>query len=629
MKDSGITVRSVVIGLLLIPIASFWVSNSEMVTGVTEITSTSLLIGAVFILFILIGLNAFFERFLPRLSLNPREILLIYVAVAFAMSINGIGMFGFFGPGVMNPLWFGRPEIGFAGWSDFLQYIPNWFVPKDERVVRDFFLGDSSLLRHLRSWGIPIATWFGFIFILLFTTWCLNAIIRRQWMDYERLSFPVTALPLEMTLSPRFLRNRLFWAGFTIPVILQSVNTLHFFYPVLPYIWVIKAFNIGHLFTGKPWNAIGYLPVAFYPTVIGLTYFMPLDLSFSCWFFFLFRKVENVIASATGSVRFPAIGEQGAGAWIGLAFISLWMGRRYIFRVIRGRSPDDEEPLPYRGALMGFTLGFTALVFFCFNAGASLWASGLIILLFLIYYTAMTRIRAECGPIWHNGPIVPQDFLVRLFGTRTLGPSTLTVMAYLQWFNQDYRCNVMPHQLEAMRIAKSARMNLRRFSAFVLLATALCILSAIFNTLIMYYRRGAATPYVNPWRVNMGMIPFNMLANWLYYPRGSDFGAFKFFTAGFAVVAFLTFMRTRFFWWPFHPVGYALANTFGSLFLFWSAMMFTWFVKWLIINYRGLRAYRRWRPFFIGLVLGDFTIGSLWSIVGVVLDVPMYRVFPN
>ena len=61
-----ITPRSVLIGSALIPVSGFWITRSEMTTGVTEITSTSLLIGAVFILFILVVANMALERHAPR-----------------------------------------------------------------------------------------------------------------------------------------------------------------------------------------------------------------------------------------------------------------------------------------------------------------------------------------------------------------------------------------------------------------------------------------------------------------------------------------------------------------------------------------------------------------------------------
>ena len=95
LQHQKVTRRSIIIGLLLIPLSSFWISNSEMVTGVTEITSTSLLIGAVFVLFILVLGNVLLEKTVPGYALSGAEMLTIFVMLNIGMRINGIGMFGF------------------------------------------------------------------------------------------------------------------------------------------------------------------------------------------------------------------------------------------------------------------------------------------------------------------------------------------------------------------------------------------------------------------------------------------------------------------------------------------------------------------------------------------------------
>ena len=35
--------------------------------------------------------------------------------------------------------------------------------------------------------------------------------------------------------------------------------------------------------------------------------------------------------------------------------------------------------------------------------------------------------------------------------------------------------------------------------------------------------------------------------------------------------------------------------------------------------------HRKAVPFFLGIVLGEFVIGSFWSLLAVILDKPMYR----
>ena len=41
-----------------------------------------------------------------------------------------------------------------------------------------------------------------------------------------------------------------------------------------------------------------------------------------------------------------------------------------------------------------------------------------------------------------------------------------------------------------------------------------------------------------------------------------------------------------------------------------------------------MKGYRAALPFFLGLVLGDYAISSLWALAGSILGIRMYRCFP-
>ena len=51
--------------------------------------------------------------------------------------------------------------------------------------------------------------------------------------------------------------------------------------------------------------------------------------------------------------------------------------------------------------------------------------------------------------------------------------------------------------------------------------------------------------------------------------------------------------------------------------------------NWLVIEINrsktgGFRAYRWARPLFFGLILGEFAVGTVWTIIGVILNQPSY-----
>ena len=93
--------------------------------------------------------------------------------------------------------------------------------------------------------------------------------------------------------------------------------------------------------------------------------------------------------------------------------------------------------------------------------------------------------------------------------------------------------------------------------------------------------------------------------------------------AGYLFTVMLMALRMRFYWWPFHPVGYAVSSSW-SLNIIWLPLLIAWIVKLLLLRYGGLKLYRDSLPFFLGLILGEFVVGSLWTIIGIVLGIPSY-----
>ena len=137
--------------------------------------------------------------------------------------------------------------------------------------------------------------------------------------------------------------------------------------------------------------------------MIGLAFFLPLDLSFSCWFFFLLRYVERIIGFALGSRYFPALNDQAAGAWLALFLISVWVTRQHLFAVIRHllgfrtHLNDSDEPMPYRWATAGLFVSIAALAIFARFAGMQVWVFGIFFGLYFMLSFAITRVRAELG----------------------------------------------------------------------------------------------------------------------------------------------------------------------------------------------------------------------------------------
>src|SRR5256885_11208574 len=57
---------------------------------------------------------------------------------------------------------------------------------------------------------------------------------------------------------------------------------------------------------------------------------------------------------------------------------------------------------------------------------------------------------------------------------------------------------------------------------------------------------------------------------------------------GFGFACFLQFMRVRFPWWPFHPLGYAVTSSW-EINLVWMPLFIAWVLKLVLLRYTGLR----------------------------------------
>ena len=83
---------------------------------------------------------------------------------------------------------------------------------------------------------------------------------------------------------------------------------------------------------------------------------------------------------------------------------------------------------------------------------------------------------------------------------------------------------------------------------------------------------------------------------------------------GFGLFMGMMSLKMRFAWWPVHPLGYALASTYGMLY-WWCPFLIALTVKSLAIRYGGHRSASYLRTAAFALILGDTMGTCLWTIV--------------
>ena len=633
--QNGLTPKSFLIALCLIPINIYWIVQLEVVRY-TFPTLVHPLSNVIFILFWLLLIGYILKKISPKLGISPPELLTIYVMLGIVSSLCSGDMMQILITILGHPFRFATPE---NQWRElFWKELPSWLTVQDEKVLTPYYEGGSSfyIKRHLYAWLRPALAYISFIFVLLFVMLCINTLLRIQWTERERLTYPIIQLPLEMTdTRNRFFKNKLMWLGFSIAALISIVNLLNSIYPTVPYI-PIKRQNLHQYFTVRPWNAMGSFRVSFYPFVIGIGFLIPLDLLFSCWMFYGVYKIELMVGNMMGwrsLPRFPYFNEQGFGVYVGLLGFVLWIGRAHFKGLVRhllrlSSLDDSREPMPYRLAVAGILAGLAFLMVFSYRAGMSLWVIPIFFGIYFLLAIMVARLRAELGFLVHDLHYIdPHSMIIAGFGTRRLGPGTLTVFSLYKFFNRAYRSHPMPPQLEALKIAERRNINPRHIAAAILLATLIGSVSVFWVLLDNYYQHGAETGYYGPWALGFGRIIYRQLETWLNYPQETDLPALAFMGGGLGLTALLMFLRTRFLWWPLHPLGYAMANSWG-MFNLWACLFVAWGLKAIILRHGGLKAYRQAIPFFLGLALGDYILGSLWSIISVVANTTLYQFFP-
>lgn len=627
-----ISARALILGLLLIP-PNAWFILEGYIWGNSRPTTVSLYFNVVVTLLLVCGANALLARLNRRWALTQGELLVVYGMLAIASAVCGLDQVQTMLPVIAHPFWHATPE---NHWETlFLDKIPRWLTVSDPRALAAYFeLGQPLFATpYWKPWMVPAAWWASFTFTMLFVMLALNSLFRRQWTEEAKLSFPIVQLPLEMTRPDTPLwRSSLLWLGFGLAFGIDVLNGLHVLYPRVPNLLgdMSGRYDLGTMVRGMPWGAIGWTPLNVFPFAVGLAYFMPLDLAFSSWFFYVLWKLVRIGTTALGwgnLPRAPWIDEQSFAAYIALAGFCLWSSRKHLAAAVRtafGRASmaDSQEAFSYQFAVWGVIIGCAALLAFCLHARMSLGVATAFLAGYLGVSIAVARIRAELGsPVHDLHKIGPEAVITEVVGPRRLGVQNLIMFAFFWSFNRAHRSHPMPNQIEAMKLAAVTNTSQRGLAGALTLATTIGLICGWLMLLHMFFVHGG-----EPW-AGKGTEAFTRLQQSLESPIETNWYGTVALLIGAVFTVFLTVMRARFAWWPFHPAGFAVSGSW-SMALFAPSILVSWLMKALLLRYGGMGSYRPAAMFFMGLILGEFVAGAGWGILGNALHMRMHNFLP-
>ncbi len=196
--NNFITRRAFIAGLLLSVVVAFLAQYSVNVTHSSYMAIDHMPAGGVFLFFILVFIvNTLLKTVNKRLAFCPEELLLIYIMILVASSVTEMGLGSQLLPIISGPLYYKSPE---NNWDTVLiPYIKKFLMVNDMEAARYFFEGlPKGMQIPWGAWLRPLAVWLPFVLVLYFVMLCVASILRKQWMDKERLVYPLTVLPMEM-----------------------------------------------------------------------------------------------------------------------------------------------------------------------------------------------------------------------------------------------------------------------------------------------------------------------------------------------------------------------------------------------------------------------------------------------
>lgn len=636
------TVRAILIGLALVILQTAITPYNDYYLQGTDIAGNHFPLGAVFtLIFLTLFINPILKKVLPRAMLNPKELIVIWVMMVVSSAIPSKGMIGFLLPYLAAPVYFATPE---NEWAETLHsHFPEWLIVWDKQAVTNFYEGESSVPWIL--WLKPILVWSAFILLFYCVTICVSIVIRKQWVERERYVFPLVSIPVEMVQQTSgninlngFFRKRLIWIGFGIAAAFHLLNGFHEYFPAIPSI--PNRYDLYTPFTERPWIVMRWWPqfrFFLYFSVIGITYFLATEISFSCWFFFLFFKLQYIIINAFAIPISPWISARGQtmAAYVIMVIAFLINSRSHIKDIIlksfqssnsTSLIDDSDEVLSYRSAFFGGIISFLLLTALCVYAGMSFWVACSIITLFLIASTALSWMVVNGGMILIQAPMYPVEYFEIITGSRIINANSLALLGFQRVMMRDWGGILMPSVLHGFKAADPV--GLKRKSLFFVMAISIvvAIVVSYVASLPLIYEKGGLNlqhgPFVGAPRY------FNHMVSLIQYPKDPKIGEAYSMLFGAGLTSFLLIMQRQFMWWQIHPIGYVMGAVYSSYFL-WSCMFVGWLLKYLILKTGGIGYYRRLRPVFMGLIIGEFGIIGAWMVLGIFTGVNYHNALPG
>jgi hypothetical protein len=638
-----VTGRAVLIGVLSIAFFSIINPYLSFVVRSWDVGSGQLMNGPVVALFVLVVLNTLLVRLWPGRAFSRAELLVVYGMMTVSLGLLEQGGLPYVVALVTYPFFAATPGNQF---QDLIwPHIPAWFrtaTPESTDWLWEGMPRGATI--PWAAWTTPWLAWGAFTFALMGAMYCLAALLSRDWIQRQRLTFPLVEVPLAITgeserpvLGTSLMRSRAFWAGFALPAAFATIGWLHRFVPSFPAPGLC-IIDIGKPFAGMelPWSALWDTHLSLVWSVIGVMCLLPTEVVLSLWLFYVLYKMQLLgwaslgLSQGGGSASVDPqsfVSYEEAGAYIALSLLLLYESRHFIKRawLALARRARDEDvgsyaPLSARWAVLGLIACVTFMTWFGICSGMAWWS---FVLLFGVFFTVLlgsSRLVSAAGVLYPDTGRYGYSFLLKMLGSTAFPAPSLVVHTYFAFIYMQDPMNVaMPQMMNSFKLTDTARIRGRQWTGAAAVAILAVIVTGVSGLLYMLYHKGAS---------QLAQWPFYTWAHWafedlsgtLHSPQSPDSYLRLAVGIGAIVMTALVLLHGHLIWWPVSPIGFVIASTYTSDCYLWSNALIAWLVTSRIKRYGGLRLYRAFRPAFIGLVLGDYLTSGLFTVLNTILD---------
>ena len=517
--------------------------------------------------------------------------------------------------------------------------IKTYDTPVSDQFVDELAEGASL---PWKAWIKPMTSWGMLIMALWAMMIGLAGVVYPQWRDNERLPFPLLNVyqaiigdPDEDSgrAMPSIFYSRSFWIACTIVFIIHAFRGLNVFtsaFPSFPLDWDLSPYYTDGIMR---FASAAFRKNYIFFTVVGVAYFIPNRYSVSIWAWVFFYSWYSTL----GRAYIPAFDEgqvepQAFGILLSIAIWVLWLGRGHwaqVGRAMFGKAGNSAEAR--RNSIAGWILmlGLVGIIFWLYWAGCSLWWSVVAGFGSVIVSLVMARIIAETGlpALWTSR--------ISIAGINSFLPLSWLSPTILLFTGALYALLTRATAVSAAVIATLAigadKKAGPRYQGRLMIGGLVLMLLGFVVCGAVHLDMGYSSADVATNAKTGG----TALDGWARAERSQ----YEFFTAerghqavGLSAGTALLWACSRFPSWPIHPIGilfcrYSLGH------LLWFSVFVGWLIKAGVTNLFGGGVYRRARPFFLGLILGELLAVIVWAIVPVVimavtgadaLDVPRY-----